>query len=154
MHQAVGGNFRLDSLQAAALRVKLPLLAGWTAHRRANAERYRQLFAAAPAIPAELILPADEPGMIYNQFVVRAPAGTRDGLRAALTAGGIGTEIYYPAPLHLQPCFAELGFREGELPVTEVATREVLALPIYPELSEAQQSWVVDRVAAFYRGAA
>ncbi len=146
-HEVVGGNFRLDALQAAVLRVKLPHLRGWTAARRRNADRYRAMFAASKA-PAELVLPADAPGHVYNQFTVRAPR--RDSLRAHLTKANIGTEIYYPEPLHLQPCFAELGYRRGEFPHSERAAAEVLALPIYPELTEAQQQYVVDQTVAFY----
>jgi dTDP-4-amino-4,6-dideoxygalactose transaminase len=150
VHQAVGGNFRLDSLQAAVLRVKLPHLAGWSAARRANAERYRQLLASTPGIPAELVAPADAPGHIYNQFCLRAPR--RDALREHLTKVGIGTEIYYPVPFHLQPCFAGWGLKEGAFPEAERATREALAIPIYAELTEAQQTHVVEQIAAFYRG--
>jgi dTDP-4-amino-4,6-dideoxygalactose transaminase len=146
-HAAIGGNFRLDALQAAVLRVKLPHLAGWTAARRGNAARYRALFAAA-RIPAELILPGDAPGHVYHQFTVRAPR--RDALRDHLTRAGIGTEIYYPMPLHLQPCFADLGYRPGALPHSERAAAEVLALPIHPELTPAQQAYVVDHIAGFY----
>jgi dTDP-4-amino-4,6-dideoxygalactose transaminase len=146
-HHAVGGNFRLDALQAAVLRVKLPRLEGWTAERRANAARYRRLFAAA-RVPPELRLPDDAPGHIYNQFVIRAPR--RDALRDHLTGAGIGTEVYYPLPFHLQPCFRELGVREGQLPRAEEAAREALALPIYPELGEAQQAAVVAEIERFY----
>lgn len=149
-HHAIGGNFRIDALQAAVLRVKLSRLAGWTAARRANAERYRQLAAATPRWPAEVVLPADSPEHIYNQFVVRAPR--RDALREHLAKAGIGTEVYYPVPFHLQPCFAELGYREGAFPEAERAAREALALPIYPELTEAQQAWVVEQIATFYHG--
>jgi dTDP-4-amino-4,6-dideoxygalactose transaminase len=148
VHQVVGGNFRLDTLQAALLRVKVPHVTRWSSGRRANADRYRQLFAATPGIPAELRLPQDAPGHIYNQFVIRAP--DRDGLRAQLTADGIGTEVYYPLPFHLQPCFRALEYQEGAFPHAEAAAREVLALPIYPELTLAQQAHVVERIAAFY----
>ena len=146
-HQVIGGNFRLDALQAAVLMVKLPHLAGWTAARRANADRYRALFAASK-VPAELILPSDAPGHIYNQFTVRAPR--RDALRAHLTSAGIGTEIYYPVPFHVQPCFADLGYKPGAFPHSERAAAEALALPIYPELTEAQQAYVVGKIAEFY----
>jgi dTDP-4-amino-4,6-dideoxygalactose transaminase len=146
-HQVIGGNFRIDALQAAVLMVKLPRLAGWTAARRANAERYRALFAAAK-LPPELILPADVPGHIYNQFSVRAPR--RDALRDYLTKAGIGTEIYYPVPFHVQPCFADLGYKPGAFPHSERAAAEALALPIYPELTGAQQDYVVGKIAAFY----
>jgi dTDP-4-amino-4,6-dideoxygalactose transaminase len=149
VHHKVGGNFRLDALQAAILRVKLPRLAGWTAGRRANADRYRRLFAATAGIPPELILPADVPDHIYNQFVIRAPR--RDHLREHLTKNDVGTEVYYPLALHLQPCFADLGYRPGALPHAERATQEALALPIYAELTEAQQAYVVEQIAAFYR---
>jgi dTDP-4-amino-4,6-dideoxygalactose transaminase len=148
VHHLVGGNFRLDALQAAILRVKLGHLAGWTAGRRANADRYRRLFAAAN-LPAEIILPEDTASHIYNQFVIRAPR--RDALREHLDKSGVGTEIYYPLALHLQPCFAELGYRAGAFPHAERATAEVLALPIYAELTEAQQAYVVERIVAFYR---
>jgi dTDP-4-amino-4,6-dideoxygalactose transaminase len=146
-HQAIGGNFRLDSLQAAVLSVKLPHLAAWTAARRANAARYRQLFASAK-VPGELVIPADAPGHIYNQFSVRAPR--RDQLREHLTKAGVGTEIYYPVPFHLQPCFADLGYASGAFPHSERAAAEVLALPIFPELTAAQQEYVVEQIAVFY----
>ena len=146
-HVAIGGNFRLDPLQAAVLRAKLPQLAGWTATRRRHAERYRALFAAA-RVPPELRLPAPHAAHVYHQFVIRAPR--RDALRSALADAGIGTEVYYPEPLHLQPCFAELGYRAGALPVAERACREVLALPIHPALAADAQAYVVEQVAAFY----
>jgi dTDP-4-amino-4,6-dideoxygalactose transaminase len=150
VHNLLGGNFRLDALQAAILRVKLPRLGSWTQARRRNAARYRALFAATPGIPDELALPADSPGHIYNQFVIRAPR--RDGLRAHLAAAGIGSEVYYPLALHLQPCLAGLGYRPGAFPHAEGATREALALPIYGELEEGQQAHVVEAIAEFYRG--
>ena len=147
-HAVVGGNFRLDALHAAVLAVKLPHLAGWTQARRDHAARYRSLFAAA-RVPAELIVPGDAPGHVYHQFTVRAPR--RDALRDHLTRAGVGTEIYYPVPLHLQPCFAELGYRPGAFPHAERAAAEVLSLPIHPGLSPAQQAYVVDQIAGFYR---
>jgi dTDP-4-amino-4,6-dideoxygalactose transaminase len=147
VHHAIGGNFRLDALQAAVLRVKLPRLEAWTAARRRNADRYRRLFAEV-RVPPELRLPEDAPGHIYNQFVIRAPR--RDALRERLARAGVATEIYYPVPFHLQPCFRELGLREGAFPRAEAAAREALALPIYPELTEAQQAHVVDRIAEVY----
>jgi len=146
-HLAIGGNFRLDPLHAAVLRAKLPHLAAWTAARRRHADRYRALFAAA-GVPPELRLPAAHPAHVYHQFVIRAPR--RDALRAALAGDGIATEIYYPEPLHLQPCFAELGYRPGAFPIAERACREVLALPIHPALAADAQAFVVDRIAAFY----
>lgn len=150
-HSLVGGNFRIDALQAAVLRVKLRHLPGWTEARRANAERYRQLFADA-GLTDRIRLPSDEPGHIYNQFVIQITE--RDELRAALTEAGIGTQIYYPVPLHLQECFADLGYRAGQLPVAEKAAAEVLALPVYPELTEDQQAYVVACVAEFCETAA
>jgi dTDP-4-amino-4,6-dideoxygalactose transaminase len=147
-HVALGGNFRLDPLQAAVLRAKLPYLPAWTAARRRHAERYRALLGAA-RLPAELRLPAPHAAHVYHQFVIRAPR--RDRLRAELAAAGIGTEVYYPEPLHLQPCFAELGYRAGSLPIAERACREVLALPIHPALAPQAQDFVVERIAAFYR---
>ncbi|MEO8706928.1 MAG: DegT/DnrJ/EryC1/StrS family aminotransferase, partial [Kofleriaceae bacterium] len=147
-HTAIGGNFRIDALQAAVLEAKLAHLDAWTAARRGHADRYRAVFAAA-RIPSELRLPTSHPDHVYHQFVIRAPR--RDALRAALAADGIGTEIYYPRPLHLQPCFAELGYREGAFPIAERACREVLALPIHPALASGAQDFVVERIAAFYR---
>ncbi|MGN6109705.1 MAG: DegT/DnrJ/EryC1/StrS family aminotransferase [Kofleriaceae bacterium] len=146
-HVAVGGNFRLDALQAAVLRAKLPHLAGWNAMRRAHAARYRALFAAAK-LPPELRLPADHPAHTYHQFSIRAPR--RDALRSFLADAGIGTEIYYPEPLHLQPCFAALGYRPGSLPIAERACGELLGLPIHPALAHGAAEYVVDRIAAFY----
>jgi dTDP-4-amino-4,6-dideoxygalactose transaminase len=145
-HRLVGGNFRLDALQAAILRVKLKYLEGWTKARRENAERYRALFAERPV--EGLVLPEDRPGHIYNQFVIRGRR--RDELQRFLLDRGIGSEVYYPVPLHLQPCFAELGYREGELPEAEAAARESLALPIYPELTDAAQLYIVEQVREFY----
>jgi dTDP-4-amino-4,6-dideoxygalactose transaminase len=166
-HQTVGGNFRLDALQAAVLRVKAPHLAGWTDARRVNAARYRRLFeeavvrananagashskvTLAPASPeptprGTIVLPAERPDAlhIFNQFVIRT--GDRDGLRAHMTARGIGTEVYYPVPFHLQACFADLGYKAGDFPVAEAAAADSLALPIYGELTEGQQRYVVD----------
>ncbi len=150
-HRVVGGNFRLDALQAAALRVKLPHLEQWTQGRRRNAARYRGLFAAA-GLTDTVRLPVECPGRthIYNQFVVRVPE--RDGLRKHLGSSGIGTEIYYPVPIHRQECFQHLGHKDGAFPEAEAAARESLALPIYGELTEAQQETVVNAIASFYRG--
>lgn len=146
-HLAIGGNFRLDPLQAAVLRAKLLHLAAWNTARRGHAERYRALFAQA-RVPPELRLPAPHAAHVYHQFVIRAPR--RDALRAYLSGAGVGTEIYYPEPLHLQPCFAELGYRAGAFPIAERACRDVLALPIHPMLAPDAQAFVVDRIAAFY----
>jgi len=145
-HQVVGGNFRLDALQAAVLRVKLPHLEKWHAGRRTNAGRYRALF-EKKGLPGKVTLPADVPGHIFNQFVIRV--ADRDALQMYLRDEGIGTEVYYPVPLHLQECFAALGHRKGDCPHAEAAALETLALPIYPELTEAQQAYVVDRIHAF-----
>jgi dTDP-4-amino-4,6-dideoxygalactose transaminase len=147
-HVTVGGNFRLDAIQAAVLRVKLRHLEGWNAMRRRNAGRYRELFAAAGVLDW-LTLPADAPGHIYNQFVVRCPE--RDELQRFLAAHRVGTEVYYPIPLHLQPCFRSWGYAPDDFPAAERASRESLALPVYPELTEAQQRYVVDLVATFHR---
>jgi len=146
-HHVVGGNFRIDALQAAVLRIKLGRLPGWTAARRRNADRYRTLFDEA-GLAGRVVLPADEPGHIYNQFVIRAPE--RDALRRWLGENGVGTEVYYPIPLHRQACFAGLGYADGAFPHSEAAAREVLALPIYPELTEDQLEYVVDTIARFY----
>jgi dTDP-4-amino-4,6-dideoxygalactose transaminase len=144
-HHAVGANFRMDALQAAILRVKAPRLAGWTARRRANAARYRTLFREARLLD-RITLPNEPPDRwhIFNQFVIRT--ADRDGLKAHLDERGIGTEIYYPVPFHLQPCFAGLGHRRGDFPRAERAAAESLALPIYGELIPAQQEAVVSAI--------
>ena len=149
-HKTVGANFRLDALQAAILRVKLPHLQAWTAARQRNADRYEGLFARAD-LAGTVRLPARAARRthIYNQFVVRVPE--RDHLRAYLQTQGIGTEIYYAVPLHLQPCFRSLGYAAGAFPVAEAAAHEVLALPVYGELSEAQQAWVVEAIRLFFQ---
>ena len=149
-HHLVGANFRIDAIQAAVLRVKLPHLDAWSDGRRANAARYRALFADAGL--NEVTLPCEAPDRthIYNQFVIRAPE--RDRLKKHLDAAGIGTEIYYPVPFHLQRCFADLGYQPGAFPVAEAAARSSLALPIYPELTPAQQAAVVAAIRSFYRG--
>jgi dTDP-4-amino-4,6-dideoxygalactose transaminase len=149
-HHLVGANFRLDAMQAAVLRVKLPHLQTWSDARRANAARYRALFADAGL--AEVTLPCEAPNRthIYNQFVIRAPE--RDRLKKQLEAAGIGSEIYYPVPFHLQACFADLGYQRGAFPVAEAAASSSLALPIYPELTAAQQASVVGAIRTFYRG--
>jgi dTDP-4-amino-4,6-dideoxygalactose transaminase len=129
-HHLVGGNFRMDALQAAVLRVKAPHLAGWTEGRRRNAARYRALFREAAV--DRLVTPPDDPTdrrHIYNQFVIRT--ADRDGLKRHLDEQGIGNEIYYPVPFHLQPCFQDLGYRRGAFPHAERAADESLAIPIY-----------------------
>jgi dTDP-4-amino-4,6-dideoxygalactose transaminase len=148
-HPVVGGNFRIDALQAAILRVKLPHVSGWVEGRRANAERYRRLFTDA-GLEQTVGLPSavDGRGHTFNQFVVRVPR--RDELRAFLADRGIGAAVYYPLSLHLQPCFEELGYEEGDFPVAEQASREVLALPVFPELVESEQEEVVHAFEEFY----
>jgi dTDP-4-amino-4,6-dideoxygalactose transaminase len=140
-HQQIGGNFRIDALQAAILRVKRPHLAQWTAMRRRNAERYRTLFRNAA-----VVLPVEPDGRfhIYNQFVIRV--ADRDRVRAFLADRGIATEIYYPVPFHLQECFAGLGHRPGDFPASEEAASSTLAIPIYGELTEDQQEAVASAV--------
>jgi dTDP-4-amino-4,6-dideoxygalactose transaminase len=144
-HETLGGNFRLDELQAALLRVKLPHLPRWTAARRRVAARYRQLLAGTP-----LGLPPDDPGCVWSQFVVRVPEGRRDALTAHLALRGIGTATYYPEPLHLQPCFAALGHRPGDFPVAEEACRQALAIPLHPDLTDEQAELVARAVAEHY----
>jgi dTDP-4-amino-4,6-dideoxygalactose transaminase len=155
-HKLVGGNFRLDTIQAAVLHVKLAHLAKWTAARREHAAHYRRLFRDR-GLEDRVGLPEAPPDdaarvrHIYNQFVVRVPR--REALREHLTERGIGTEIYYPVPFHMQECFRELGYRQGDFPEAERAARETLALPIYPELSSDQQAYVVDTIYEFFRKA-
>lgn len=150
-HQLVGINSRLDSLQAAALNVKLTRLADWTRARHDNAARYTELFAAAD-LDAVLDLPAapSDGDHTWNQYTIRVPGGGRDALRAHLAAAGIGSEIYYPVPLHLQACFASLGYEAGSLPETERAAEEVLSLPIFPELTLEEQRRVVREIGRFH----
>jgi dTDP-4-amino-4,6-dideoxygalactose transaminase len=160
-HKIVGGNFRLDAIQGAVVSAKLPHLDKWTAGRQANAARYDQLFAESgiriansgdtPAVKAaaELILPKTVANRhIFNQYVIRTPQ--REELRKALEAAGVSTEIYYPVPMHLQECFASLGYKNGQMPESESAALETVALPIYPELNEAQARYVVGVVRDFF----
>ncbi len=149
-HNVVGGNFRMDALQAAILRVKAPHLAAWTNARRENAKRYGMLFRDA-GLTGHVTLPVEPPKRrhIFNQFVIRT--ARRDDLRAHLAERGIGTEIYYPVPLHLQPCFGYLGHHRGDFPAAERAAAESLALPIYAELTAAQQRVVVGAIAEFVK---
>ncbi len=151
-HQLVGGNFRIDELQAAVLEVKLPHLDAWSAARQRNAAIYDAAFAAAGlggsvATPPRVALGARH---IYNQYVIRAL--DRDALRTHLAASGVGAEIYYPLPLHLQQCFKYLGHVAGDFPESERAAHDSLALPIFPELVPAQLHYVVESIAAFYKG--
>jgi len=152
-HAVLGGNFRFDSLQAAIVTVKLRYLDQWTAGRQANAARYRRLFEAAGLTGKGLVqLPYEVPGNrhIYNQFIIRVDR--RDALFEHLKGQHIGVEIYYPVPLHRQQCFAYLGYGPGDFPASEAAAERTLALPIYPELSDAQAQHVVDSIAQFYGG--
>lgn len=145
-HDEVGTNSRLDTLQAAVLLAKLPSLAGWSEKRRARAARYTAAFANHPAIRPPVTDQANE--HIFHQYTIQA--SERDKLGAHLKAKGIGSKVYYPLALHLQPCFAHLGYRRGSLPATEAAMDSVISLPIYPELSEAQQDAVIDAVKGCY----
>jgi dTDP-4-amino-4,6-dideoxygalactose transaminase len=145
-HDEVGYNSRLDALQAAVLSAKLPHLAGWSAKRRQNAAYYDRAFADLADLRTPVVQPENE--SIFNQYTIRVPR--RDALQAFLKDRGIGTAIYYPLPLHLQPCFAYLGYREGQCPESERAAAEVLSLPIFPELTESQLDEVVGGVRAFF----
>ena len=151
-HEVVGVNSRLDSFQAAVLNVKMPHLDRWTAMRGANADRYTALFGEA-GLDGLLGLPRCGPRRrhVWNQYVIRVPDGRRDTLRAFLSEAKIGSEIYYPLGLHQQKCFRWLGYGPGDLPETDRAAAEVLALPIFPELTAGEQKTVVDRIAAFFR---
>jgi dTDP-4-amino-4,6-dideoxygalactose transaminase len=149
LHAEVGVNSRLDAMQAAVLRVKLPHLDEWSNARLARAHRYTDLLAQAN-LPYELVPPFIRPDgrHIFHQYVVRAPK-QRDALMAHLAECGVGTRVYYPVPLHLQECFRYLGYREGDFPEAESASNETFALPIYPELTDEQQHYVVDCLASF-----
>ncbi len=150
-HDLIGINSRLDTIQAAVLRVKLPHLDAWTTSRQENADRYGSLFAAYD-FAGRVTVPGNDPHgrHVWNQYVIRIGEGQRDALRKHLAGCGVGTEIYYPVPLHLQACFAHLGWRQGDLPQTERAAEETLALPIFPELTAAEQETVVARIAEFF----
>ncbi len=150
-HRFVGWNSRLDALQAAVLRVKLPHLDDWSAGRAANAERYDSWLRQTRLVDAgKVTLPGRSPDSnhIFNQYTLRVVE--RDRLREHLQAREIGHSVYYPVPLHLQECFGELGYRQGDFPVAERACREVISLPVYPELTETQQRRVVDALVEFY----
>lgn len=145
-HEEVGYNSRLDALQAAVLLAKLPHLASWSARRRENAAYYTQAFADIADIVPPYIDPANE--SIYNQYTIRVPK--RDALKDHLKAKGIGHSVYYPLPLHLQPCFSYLGYKEGACPEAEKAAKEVVSLPVFPELTAAQRDEVVAAVRSFF----
>ena len=147
-HEEVGFNSRLDALQAAVLSAKLPHLAHWSLRRRENAAYYTAALAGVDGVVPPVIAPENE--SIFNQYTIRVRDGRRDALQAHLKATGIGTSIYYPLSLHLQPCFAYLGYKEGQLPEAERASREVLSLPVYPELTRAQLDEVVAAVREFF----
>lgn len=156
-HKVIGGNFRLDTIQAAVLNVKLNYLDGWTKRRQENADHYEHLFRQSDLVqkgrvqlPQALYRASGVKHYhIYNQFVLRVER--RDDLTAHLKQKGIGVEIYYPVPFHLQECFQYLGYRAGDFPESERASRETIAIPIYPELTMEQQTEVVEAVATFYR---
>jgi dTDP-4-amino-4,6-dideoxygalactose transaminase len=148
-HTEVGGNFRMDALQAAVLRVKTGHLEAWTEARRLNAARYVRLLRESGVDGLTLPIEPDGQRHVFNQFVIRS--AQRDALKRHLDTAGIGNAIYYPVPFHVQPCFAGLGYRSGDFPETERAANETLALPVYPELQAAQQEEVVQAVATFVR---
>jgi dTDP-4-amino-4,6-dideoxygalactose transaminase len=157
-HYEFGWNGRMDAIQAAVLRVKLPHLADWNQSRRQHAATYDQLFAGSGltsaqtsnqlSAPVRLLSRSPQAKHVFHQYVIRADR--RDELRQFLTDRKIGSEIYYPLPLHLQPVFSYLGLKAGDLPISEQAAREVLALPMFPELTEAEIGWVVESIAEFY----
>ena len=148
-HKLVGGNFRLDAFQAAVVSIKLKYLDQWTKARQENAQKYRTLFTHA-GLEDVVELPVEkEDRHIYNQFVIRVKEG-RDDLRGFLNDTGIGTEVYYPVPMHLQVCFSDLNYKKGDFPEAENAALHTLALPIYPELSDDQIEYVVEKIKAFY----
>jgi len=151
-HKWVGGNFRLDAIQAAVLKVKLQHLERWNIARRERADFYRAEFARLGLSDAVKVPHAEFAQLpdhhVYNQFVIRV--SERDALRRHLQANGVGTEVYYPVPLHLQECFQHLGYRVGDFPVAERAATETLALPIFPEIRPEEQSYVVEQIASFF----
>jgi dTDP-4-amino-4,6-dideoxygalactose transaminase len=144
-HATIGGNFRLDALQAAVLAVKLPKLDDWTAGRQANARRYNELLAGVESVALPTVVEGGR--HIFNQYVIRVPF--RDELQSFLTKNGVGTEVYYPVPLHAQKCFAYLGYQSGDCPVAERAARETLALPVFPELTDEELQYVASLIREF-----
>jgi dTDP-4-amino-4,6-dideoxygalactose transaminase len=144
-HDRVGGNFRMDAVQAAVLNAKLPSLPAWNDRRRAIAARYGQRFATA-AKEGRIVPPAEAPGRrhVFHQYVIRVP--DRDGVKSRLAARGVSSAVFYPIPLHLQDCFVDLGYRAGDLPASEQAAKEVLALPVFPELTDGEVERVADSV--------
>jgi dTDP-4-amino-4,6-dideoxygalactose transaminase len=151
IHDTVGGNFRMDALQAAVLLVKLSHLDDWTDRKRELARRYDALFDdSGLGNDGSVKTPRAPDDHVFHQYVIRTPR--RNDLRSHLAEEGIGTAVYYPLPLHLQPCFRDLGYARGDFPVAERAAEENLALPLYPTLTEEQQALVVSSIAAFYRG--
>lgn len=152
-HRMVGYNARLDAIQAAVLRVKLRHLESWHDARRSNAQCYAQQF-RDHGLDGGIRIPRQCPGMrhVFNQYVIRVSSEWRDALRRHLSDCGVGTEVYYPVPLHLQECFRGLGYKVGQFPNAEAAARETIALPIYPELTEAQRTHVVESIAEFASG--
>ncbi len=151
-HEEVGYNSRIDALQAAVLSAKLPHLGGWSEARRRNAAFYDQALAGVEGVRTPLVGPENE--SIYNQYTLRVLDGRRDALAAFLGERGVGSGVYYPVPLHLQACFAYLGYSEGRFPEAERACREVLSLPVFPELTGAQLEYVAGAVRAFFAGGA
>ena len=147
-HEEVGYNSRLDALQAAVLSAKLPHLAGWSAARREHARFYDEALAGLEGVATPVVLPGNE--SIYNQYTLRVHGGRRDELAAFLRERGVGSSVYYPVPLHLQECFAYLGYRQGQFPESERAAAEVLSIPVFPELTEAQREHVAASIRAFF----
>jgi dTDP-4-amino-4,6-dideoxygalactose transaminase len=151
-HKVVGGNFRLDALQAAVVSTKLPYLDGWTTKRQANAALYNDLFQQSGLVKRGLVkCPVEAPRRrhIYNQYVIRVER--RDPIQKHLSAAGIGNEVYYPVPFHLQECFKSLGGKPGDFPASEAAARDTVAIPVYPEITAEQQRYVVETIREFFR---
>jgi dTDP-4-amino-4,6-dideoxygalactose transaminase len=150
-HQIVGINSRLDAIQAAVLGAKLPHLDEWTTARQRKAQQYELMFIdAGLAEQIEVPFVRTNARHIFHQFVIRVRGGRRDALREHLREHGVGTDVYYPVPLHLQECFAFLGYREGDFPIAELAAKETLAMPVYPEMTDEQQDYVVNMIAKFF----